>query len=76
MNYIVTHISNGYFKVETDEGKILEAGKNLEGMIRYTYFEDFTLPPEGWSVSRVKLLKNYQVKIFNDIQSGKKFNFK
>jgi hypothetical protein len=40
-------------------------------MIRYTYFEDYTIPPLGWTVSRENLLKDYQSKVLPDIMSGK-----
>lgn len=69
-NYLVKHIGDGRFEIETDEG-IKEAGPNLCGMIRYTYFEDYTLPPLGWSISRLELLKDYQPKVLKDIIEGK-----
>ena len=47
------------------------AGKNICGMIRYTYFEDFTLPPIGWKVKEKKLLEDYYPKVTQDVKSGK-----
>ena len=67
----VIHIGEGNFEVVTAEGETKTAGPNLRGMIRYTYFEDFTLPPVGWSVSREKLLNDYQAKVIPDIVAGK-----
>lgn len=71
MDLIITHISNGNFKVEMSNGDVKNAGENLRGMIRYTYFEDFTLPPEGWSVSQKKLIEDYFPKVMKDIKDGK-----
>jgi len=67
----IKHIGEGNFEVVTAEGETKTAGPNLCGMIRYTYFEDYTLPPIGWSVSREKLLNDYHDKVIPDIISGK-----
>jgi hypothetical protein len=32
-------------------------------MIRYTYFENYTLPEIGWEVSRKQLMKDYLPKM-------------
>ena len=56
------HIGEGNLVAHTPEG-IKEVGKNLNGMVRYTYFEDFTLPPIGWTCSREDLLKDYHKKV-------------
>jgi hypothetical protein len=53
-DYIITYIGDGNFQVEIEDGKVVEAGPNLRGMIRYTYFED-SLPDIGWSVTQRKL---------------------
>lgn len=46
MSYIVKHIGEGKFSViMNDTQEVKEAGPNLCGMIRYTYFEDYSLPP-------------------------------
>jgi hypothetical protein len=39
--YLVTHLGEGRFEVKLESGEIKEAGQNLVGMIRYTYFEDY-----------------------------------
>lgn len=39
-------------------------------MIRYIYFEDFTLPPIGWEVTNKQLLEDYQSKVMKDIKDG------
>lgn len=65
-NYKITHIGNGEFNVTLSTGEIKSAGSSLKGMIRYTYFEDFTLPEIGWSCERIKLLNDHTNKILND----------
>lgn len=70
-DYLVTHIGNGDFCVKTKAGEIKEAGKNLCGMLRYTYFEDYSLPESDWSVTRKQLLSDYFPKIEKDIINGK-----
>jgi hypothetical protein len=67
----IKHINEGKFEVILDDGTTKEAGPNICGMIRYTYFEDYALPPDGWSVTREKLLNDYQAKVIPDIISGK-----
>lgn len=72
MSYTVTHIGEGKFSViMNDTQEVKEAGPNLRGMIRYTYFEDYSLPPVGWSVTQKQLLEEYQPKVMKDIQDGK-----
>jgi hypothetical protein len=48
MEKTIKHIGEGKFQVHMEDGEIKEAGSNLAGMIRYTYFEDYTLPEIGW----------------------------
>lgn len=69
--YIITHIGEGNFQVELESGKIVDAGPNLCGMIRYTYFEDFTLPEIGWKITHKKLTEDHLSKITDAIKSGK-----
>jgi len=69
-DYLITHIGEGYFQIETEDG-IKEAGSNLCGMIRYTYFEDYTLPEIGWNTTRLKLLQDYMPKMQKDVLDGK-----
>lgn len=66
-----THIGDGKFKVTMDNGEIKDAGANVTGMIRYVYFEDYSLPEIGWEVEDEKLLKDYHPKVMGDILSGK-----
>jgi hypothetical protein len=40
-------------------------------MIRYTYFEDYSLPSIGWEVTQKQLLEDYQPKVMKDILDGK-----
>lgn len=71
MNYKVIHTGEGTFKVILENGEVKDAGRNLIGMIRYTYFEDFQLPPTNWEVTRKQLLEDYQPKVMNDVLNGK-----
>jgi hypothetical protein len=70
-DYLLTHLGEGKFQVKMKNGEIKEASSNLCGMIRYTYFEDYTLPEIGWEVTRVKLLEDYTPKMQQDLLSGK-----
>lgn len=70
MDYKIKHIGEGKFEITLENGEIKSAGPNLEGMIRYTYFEDFTLPPMGWEVTQRKLLEDYHPKVARDIERG------
>jgi len=77
--YTATHIGEGKFEVKMSNGDIKNSGPNMEGMIRYTYFEDYELPPIGWNISRdqlikdyfPKLMKDYFPKLMKDVQEGK-----
>jgi hypothetical protein len=64
-DYNVIHIGDGKFQVEID-GEIKEAGSNLIGMIKYTYFDDGSFPEIGWSITRKQLYEDYIPKIHND----------
>lgn len=69
---LITYIGDYKFNVTLDDGRILEAGKNLRGMIKYTYFEDTDEFPEiGWSVTQSQLHSDYFPKAQRDILSGK-----
>lgn len=70
-DYLITHIGEGHFQIETEDGEIKSAGPNLCGMIRYTYFEDYTLPEIGWNTTRLKLLEDYTPKMQKDVLDGK-----
>lgn len=54
------------------EDEVKEAGSNLCGMIRYTYFEDYALPEIGWEVTRKQLMQDYLPKMLKD--ASVKFN--
>ena len=69
--YMATHIGEGKFEVKMSNGDIKNSGPNMEGMIRYTYFEDYELPPIGWNISRDQLIKDYFPKLMKDVQEGK-----
>lgn len=70
-NYRVTHLGEGKFQVIMENGEMKEAGSNLCGMIRYTYFEDYTLPEIGWQVTRKRLYDDYLPKVQQDVLNGK-----
>jgi hypothetical protein len=71
MSYKVIHIGDGIFQAMLDTGELKEVGPNIIGMIRYTYFEDFELPPINWEVTQKKLLEDYHPKVMKDIIDGK-----
>ena len=71
MSYTIRHIGAAKFEATLCAGEKKEVGPNLIGMIRYTYFEDFSIPPVGWEVTQEQLLKDYQPKVLKDIQEGK-----
>jgi hypothetical protein len=69
--YTIRHKGNGEFEAIMDDGEVKEAGPNIIGMVRYTFFEDFSLPPISWQVTRKELLEVYQPKVMKDISEGK-----
>ena len=71
LEYKYVHIGDGKFKCIKPNGDVLLLGPNTIGMIRYVFFEDYTLPEVGWSTTQKELLDLYQPKILNDILSGK-----
>lgn len=70
-DYLVIHLGDGKFQVKMENDETKEAGPNMCGMIRYTYFEDYTLPEIGWKITRLKLIEDYFSKAQGDILSGK-----
>lgn len=68
--YTVKYLGNGEFNVTMGDGSIKICGDNLIGMIKYTYFDDNTLPEVGWEVSNKKLLEDYFPKMQQDVLSG------
>ena len=70
-NKTIKHIGEGKFQVYMEDGEIKEAGSNLVGIIRYTYFENYTLPEIGWETSWKKLMDDYLPKMQKDVLSGK-----
>jgi hypothetical protein len=65
-DYLVTHLGEGKFQVKMKNNEIKEAGSLLRGIIRYTYFEDYSLPKIGWKVTRSQLMKDYLPKMQQD----------
>lgn len=63
LNYLITHTGEGKFQVELESGEIKDAGEDLRGLIRFVYFEDYTLPEIGWQVTRKQLMRDYLPKI-------------
>jgi hypothetical protein len=70
-DYKMRHLGGGKFTATFPDGQVREVGPNLRGMIRYTYFEDFSLPPVGWEVTNERLLQDYHPKVLKDIAEGK-----
>lgn len=73
-DYVITHLGEGKFQVKVGEDEVKEAGSNLCGMIRYTYFEDYALPEIGWEVTRKQLMQDYLPKMHQDVLSKMKPN--
>lgn len=69
--YTIRHLGGGEFTATLRDGQAREVGPNVRGMIRYTYFEDFSLPPVGWEVTQERLLRDYHPKVFKDIAEGR-----
>lgn len=67
----IIHIGDGKFEAIMEDESRKTAGPNVCGMIRYTYFEDFTLPELNWSIERMQLLQDYNKKLLEDHKSGK-----
>ena len=67
----ITHIGNGKFSILTEDNQTKEACPNLCGIIRYTYFEDYSLPEIGWNTTHEKLMKDYLPKMQHDVLNGK-----
>ena len=65
-DYLLTHLGEGKFQVKMGTGEIKEAGSNLCGRVRYTYFEDYSLPKIGWEVTRKQLMEDYVSKMQQD----------
>lgn len=72
MEHTIKHTGDGNFECHMEDGRILGSGPNQDGMIRFTYFPDFNLPPVGWSVHSAQLLKDYHAKIYDLIVAQKK----
>jgi hypothetical protein len=68
-DYLIKHIGEGKFECYLSDSSTKEVGPNMRGIIRFTYFEDFTLPPDGWETTRLTLLKDYNSKIIPQLGS-------
>lgn len=66
----IKHVGEGKFEALMADGSVKEVGPTLRGIIRYTYFEDYTIPPLDWTVNREVLLNDYQEKVLPDIIAG------
>ena len=67
-DFLIKHIGGGKFECYTDEG-VKSVGENMCGIIRFTYFEDFTLPEVGWETTRLTLLRDYNIKLMPQLGS-------
>lgn len=70
-DYTIYHVGEGQFKLTDQSGESKQAGENLCGIVRYTYFEDYNLPEIGWNVTYRKLMEDYLPKMNQDVLSGK-----
>ncbi len=68
---VITHLGEGKFQVKMEKDEIKGVGPGLCGIIRYTYFEDYTLPEIGWQVTRKQLMIDYIPKMQQDVLNGK-----
>jgi len=68
--YTIRHKGNGEFEAIMCNGEIKEVGSNIRGMIRYTFFEDYKLPPINWGITQKELIETYQAKVMKDISEG------
>ena len=71
MSYKIIHLGGGQFQAVMNNGEIKEVGNNIKGMIRYTFFEDYSFPPVNWEITQKDLLEAYHPKVLADIASGK-----
>lgn len=70
-DYTIRHVGKGSFVAVFDDGEVKNIGPSLSGMLRYLYFEDFSLPPDNWEVRYATFLPAYHSKVFEDIKAGK-----
>ena len=68
----IRHTGGGTFEATMTNGEIRKVGESLSGMIRYTYFENYVLPPADWSVEHMDLLRDYHQKISRQILEDRK----
>lgn len=73
-DYVIIYVGEGNFLLRMENGETKEIGHNLRGMIRYTYFENYSLPEIGWKITRKQLYDDYIPKIRKDIIEGKMDN--
>lgn len=71
LDYVFEHVGEGKFKCIKSNGDKYDVGSNIVGMIRYSFFEDFTLPEIGWRVTQRRLTEVHLSKMVNDLKSGK-----
>ena len=68
-DYLIKHTGEGKFECYLPDGSVKGVGTSMCGIIRFTYFEDFTLPELGWETTRLTLLKDYNSKIMPQLGS-------
>lgn len=57
------------FYCHMDDGKVLDAGPNLIGMLHYVYGDIFL---NGWEVVHIEFMKEYNGKIFAELTQRRK----
>lgn len=66
-DFVIRHAGLGAFEAVHPDGRVQAIGPSMGGMLRYTYFEDYTLPPDGWQVTHREFLPAYHGKVFRDM---------
>ncbi len=71
IDFTIIHKGDGQFEGITKDGEVRNLGPSICGMIRYTYFEDYTIPPIGWTITNSQLITDYFPKASKDIMDGR-----
>ena len=70
-DFDIVHITDGNFVARLADGTVKRIGSSMSGMLRYTYFEDYTIPPKDWTVTNTKFREDYWAKIHRAVSEGK-----
>ena len=67
--YTITHKGNFEFDILFPDGRLIDCGKNLIGMIGYTYFNEGQIPEIGWKITKKQLIEDYFPKMVQERKS-------